>query len=79
MDQLESEKPLGTAVLVGLPHFCGFYLQEAHQVLTVKNHENYPYGNARERGIRTILKYAHLTNGIKTELQLKELEDANSI
>ena len=39
VDLHENEKLLGTTVLGEPPIFCGFYLQEPHQVLMVKSQE----------------------------------------
>ena len=38
-------------------HFCEFYLQEFHQVLTANIREKFPPAYSMERGKITILKY----------------------
>lgn len=61
VDKLESSKSWGVGegpVLMPFPHLLEFYLQEPHQVLTVKITEKSPHTSSRNNVKATILKSA---------------------
>ena len=58
VDKSRSEKLQGNPVIGGPPHFCVFYHQELDEGLTVYIGEKPLHAYCRERGDRTIVKYA---------------------